>query len=201
MGIWKPSFPRSIIKVTDYRYGLPLRHIVSHLMNRIHIQKVSLSLIRGLDYTERKRSDENINDLGIIYTTGVSVADTHTHTHTHTSPHPSLLLTKWHEKTKQTMRNSHSLSLRNSSLWRMTLTDRCWKTDFLLYPTDICLSPPVCSCMDQIVEDVSQMLDCLLTRLAVTQHRNWFTDFFWQRIHILKINPTHLASEYLSTGL
>ena len=83
MGIWKPSFPRSIIKVTDYRYGLPLRHIVSHLMNRIHIQKVSLSLIRGLDYTERKRSDENINDLGIIYTTGVSVADTHTHTHTH----------------------------------------------------------------------------------------------------------------------
>lgn len=47
MGIWKPSFPRSIIKVTDYRNGLPLRHIVSRLMNRIHIQKVSLSLIRG----------------------------------------------------------------------------------------------------------------------------------------------------------
>lgn len=45
----------------------------------------------------------------------------------------------------------------------MTLTDRCWETDFLLYPTDICLSPPVCSWMDQIGEDVSQMLDWLLT--------------------------------------
>lgn len=47
MGMWKPSFPRSIIKVTDCRYGLSLRHIVSRLMMRIHIQKVLLSLIWG----------------------------------------------------------------------------------------------------------------------------------------------------------
>lgn len=40
----------------------------------------------------------------------------------------------------------------------MTLTDRCWKTDFLLSPADICLSPRVCSCTDQIVKDGSQML-------------------------------------------
>lgn len=43
MGMWKPSLPRSIIKVTDCRYGLSLRHIISRLMVRIHIQKVLLS--------------------------------------------------------------------------------------------------------------------------------------------------------------
>lgn len=55
MGIWKPSFPRSVIKVTDCGYGLSFRHIVSHLMKRIHIQKVSLSLIWGS--TTLKESD------------------------------------------------------------------------------------------------------------------------------------------------
>lgn len=67
---------------------------------------------------------------------------------------------------KQTMSKTYRQSLRNASLWHMTLTAGCWKTDFLLYPTDICLSPHVCSCTDQVVEDVSQMLDCLLTRLS-----------------------------------
>lgn len=47
MGVWKPSFPCSIIKVTDCGYGLPLRHTVSRLIKRIHIQKVLLSLIQG----------------------------------------------------------------------------------------------------------------------------------------------------------
>lgn len=47
MGIWKPSFPCSIIKVTDCGYGLSLHHIVSHRKKRIHIQEVLLSLIQG----------------------------------------------------------------------------------------------------------------------------------------------------------
>ena len=80
--------------------------------------------------------------------------------HIRSPPSLPLWLTKWHNSTGH---EGYCLSLRNSSQWHMTLTDRCWKTDFLLYPTDVCLSPPVCSCMDQVV-DASQMLDCLLTR-------------------------------------
>lgn len=48
-------------------------------------------------------------------------------------------------------------SLRNLSLWHMTLTDMR-ENRFSPVPADICLSPRVCSCMDQIVKDGSQML-------------------------------------------
>lgn len=54
MGLLKPSFLYSIIKVTDYRYGLSYWHIVSHLMVRIHIQKVSPSLVEG-STTQKER--------------------------------------------------------------------------------------------------------------------------------------------------
>lgn len=86
-------------------------------------------------------------------------------------------------KTKQTVGNGSCPSLRNSSVWHMTLTDRCWKTDFPLYPKDICLSPRVCSCMDQIVEDVCQML-------TTYQLPNSASDFLWLPIK----NKSHTFS-------
>lgn len=54
MSLLKPSFLCSIIKVTDYRYGLSYWHIVSHMMMRIHIQKVSPSLVEG-STTQKER--------------------------------------------------------------------------------------------------------------------------------------------------
>lgn len=79
MGIWTPWFHCSIISVKDWEYGLSLQHTFSHLMKRIHIHKVSLSLVQGL--TTLKESD--ISDLGIIYSLKVfSVFQGHLHTHT-----------------------------------------------------------------------------------------------------------------------
>lgn len=71
-----------------------------------------------------------------------------------------------------------------------------WQTDAgkqicLLYPADICLSPCVCSCTDQIVEDVSQMLDCLPTRPSNTRNTvPWLFFFVWECIRILT-NKSH----------
>lgn len=45
--MWKPSSPRSVIKVSDCGYGLSLCRALSHLEKGIRIQKVPLSLIRG----------------------------------------------------------------------------------------------------------------------------------------------------------
>lgn len=47
----------------------------------------------GLNYTERKRPNENISDLGKIYIPVYSLLQSHR------SPQPSLFLTMWHKKT------------------------------------------------------------------------------------------------------
>lgn len=92
MGMWKPSFHRSIIKVTDCRYGPSLRHSQSSDDENSYSEGLTFIYL-GLNYTERKRPNENISDLGKIYTPVDFLLPPHT------SPHPSPFLTKWQKKT------------------------------------------------------------------------------------------------------
>lgn len=116
MGMRKPSFPCTIIKVTDCGYGLSLCHIVSHLSKRIHIQKVLLSLI-GAWLHWKKETSWIHNDLGIINVFLMSLLF-----ETHTSSNPlSASFTQCHKKTKQAMRNRYCLSP-HCDIWH-------WQTD------------------------------------------------------------------------
>lgn len=152
----KPSFPCTIIKVTDCGYGLSLCHIVSHLSNRIHIQKVLLSLIGAWLHWKKETSWKH-NDLVIINVFLISLLF-----ETHTSSNPFLLPLPLSAIRKQ----NRPWGIDTACLLTVTYVIDRQMLENRFSPLPHLSFTPVCSCMDQIVEDVSQMLDCLLTTLG-----------------------------------
>lgn len=196
MGIWKPSFPCSIIKVSDGGYGPSLCRIVSHQRKRIHIQKVSLSFIQGSSTVKDRDLVKHKWPWDNIYFYSMSFVFLR-HAHMQHTEVTGLCIKVAHEKqTKQSMRCSlfQRLITITYEIDRQMLENR-----FPPQPQrHLSFTPFVPAQI--IAEDVSQMLHCLLTRLLPNSAiciKDCLSMYAFIFLYILITNAMHFASEYL----